>query len=524
MMQAFWSSSRIRQWWLPAFLFATFVGAQVVTLHGSGFDGLYGQDSFAYYDYAVGPLLAALRGGGGMPAFTWPPGYPLILALVSLLVGQTPLAGQLVSLTAGALVPVFTWLLAEELWGRDHPGSAVPLVAALLAGCMGQLWQSSAVVMADTTALAAATMGAWALARFGRTQGRGWLWLAAAGMAFAVLTRWAYALVALPVTAYALMVLARMARGRGWREATLAAVVAAVVVGLVLQPLWLPLRQFLAGQPGQNYLVDLDVYTWRPLNALRHQFVTADGLLQYRLPNGLYYALTPLHRYFLTPLLAGLLLPGLWRLWRERRGGRLWLLAGWWGVVLVFHAGAPWQNFRFVLAFMPPAAVVAAVGWSWVRDWLPRRWRWLAGVWLVVGLLLMGVGGGALTRGFVARKAADLRTVAWVAGEMPAQSQLLAFQLTATLQHYTRIDTTELYFTPPSALPAWLSSARPAYLLIDVANVESQWSDMTPGQTYHWLRDRGGLIPVGQRQSYTLFRVVSDSTGCNGGEFPRPEE
>ena len=43
------------------------------------FDGLYGQDPFAYYDYATGPLRSALLALQLPPPFTWPPGYPLSL-------------------------------------------------------------------------------------------------------------------------------------------------------------------------------------------------------------------------------------------------------------------------------------------------------------------------------------------------------------------------------------------------------------------------------------------------------------
>src|SRR3954447_22455836 len=81
-----------------------------------GFDGLYGQDPYAYYDYAVGPLRTALLHLSPPPPFFWPPGYPLFVALASLVVGIAPQAGQLVSLTCGALAAVFTLRLAREVW------------------------------------------------------------------------------------------------------------------------------------------------------------------------------------------------------------------------------------------------------------------------------------------------------------------------------------------------------------------------------------------------------------------------
>ncbi|MFN8542390.1 MAG: hypothetical protein U0232_33545, partial [Thermomicrobiales bacterium] len=89
------------------------------------FDGLYGQDPFAYYDYAIGPLRAALAQPALPPPYYYPPGYPLLVTLATYLVGTRPLAGQLVSLLAGALVPLLTALLAHEAlhWGTsvDRP-------------------------------------------------------------------------------------------------------------------------------------------------------------------------------------------------------------------------------------------------------------------------------------------------------------------------------------------------------------------------------------------------------------------
>ena len=80
-----------------------------------GFDGLYGQDAYGYFDYAVGPLRAAIERAEPLPPFFWPPGYPLLVAALSFVLGPTPLVGQVVSLAMAALVPIFTALLAREL-------------------------------------------------------------------------------------------------------------------------------------------------------------------------------------------------------------------------------------------------------------------------------------------------------------------------------------------------------------------------------------------------------------------------
>lgn len=182
-------------------------------LNATGFDGLYGQDPYSYYNYALGPLRDSLLRLQGPPSYFWPPGFPLLILLASSLAGPTPLAGQLVSLFSGALVPLATGLLASQIWpGSNDRWPLVPLIAAGSMAVVGQLWQSSMVVMSDTAGLAAATIGICALARYGRhAQPRlPWLLAGTAAIASAVLIRWAYALVAVPALGYVLWLLARM--------------------------------------------------------------------------------------------------------------------------------------------------------------------------------------------------------------------------------------------------------------------------------------------------------------------------
>ncbi len=493
------------------------------------FDGLYGQDSFAYYDYAIGPLRASLLAGQPLPPFFWPPGYPLLVTLASFGVGLTPVAGQVVSLMAGGLVPILTALLVREVWSANDERDSMTIawIAGLMTALTGQLWQSSAVVMSDSTGLAAATLGMWAVARYGRRARPAWLLLGVGALAWAVLTRWIYGLVALPALGFALWVMAR----RGLPALLQHGVAAALVGSLVLSPILFSLASRTQG----SFTGDLEVYSWSPLNAMRREFATLDGNLSYPLPNGLSYALAPAHRYYFTPLLALFILPGLWVVARRRALAPLLLLVGWAGMVYGFHAGAPWQNFRFALAYLPPLAGLAAVGWAWVlraaqrvrdpspspdRARLPPRssggrgqergagaMRFLSSI-LIVGLAAMAFGGFQLTQSFIDRKARDLELVRQVEALLPLRSRLLTFGITLTFQHYSRVETLELFDLSQEEMAALLADERSAFLLLDVANVETQWRGRPLAASYHWLRDGPGLEVLRQFGSYTLFKVV----------------
>ena len=395
----------------------------------------------------------------------------------------------------------------------------VPLLAGLLAALVGQLWQSSVVVMADTTGLASATIGMWALARYGRNDfprpaSVAWLLFAAATLAFAVLTRWAYALVAIPATVYALIVLARRGRATALRHG----LAAGLMVLLVFSPLILAtLRSILSPiESTVPYIVDLQVYSWNPLNALRREFVTSDGLLSYPWPNGLWYALAPAHRFYFTPLLAPLLLPGLWAVVRRRAAAPLFLLVGWVAAIFIFHAGAPWQNFRFNLAHLPPLAILVAIGVETIALWLVRRLHngtvrrlallVLAG-YVLAGMLLMARGGWRLTRSFVDRKNTELALVRQVEAKVQPDAQLVTFGLTLTFQHYSHLPTYEIYYLDEPALKALASATQPLYVLLNLDNVETQWQGQMPEVNYRWLQQHTKLRPVADLAPYTLFEA-----------------
>jgi 4-amino-4-deoxy-L-arabinose transferase-like glycosyltransferase len=506
--------SRGVAWWLPLGPVILLAGAAVVTLALTGFDGLYGQDSFAYFHYATGPLRQALAHGQLPPPFFWPPGYPLLVAAMSDVVGVAPIAGQIVSVAAGAAAPAFTILLAREL-GTDegarwplarHRWLPVSLLAGLIVAVTGQLLQSSLVVMADTLGLAAATAGAWALARYRRTGAVRWLLLSALGFGWAILTRWIYGLVAVPFTIWALMLLWRRPR----RIALLHGAGAVVVGIVVLAPTVVPAVIGLIGGGEAPFAGDLQVYAWNPLNALRASFTTGDGQLSYSLPTGLYYALAPANWWFFSPLLAALIVPGAWAAVRQKRIRVLGIIVAWAAIVLAFHAGTLWQNPRFALAFLPPLAILAAVGYDELRRASHAQVRRGAAVWLVAGVALAAAGSAVLNQEFIERKQNDVAIVRWADGLAPPNGQLLAFGLTATFQEYGRLQTLDLSEVSTERIGALLNDGRPTLVLIDVAGLERQWTGRAPWARYHALLAAPGLRTLGARGGYTLFAVRQD--------------
>jgi hypothetical protein len=485
---------------IPALLLAAPAASIAISRH---FDGLYGQDAYAYFDYATQSVRHSILNLAPLETFFWPPGYPILVALASLAIGPLPVAGQLVSLAMGALVPVLTALIVRELLPDDL---ATALLAGAIAALSGQLWQSSIVVMADTTGLALATFSAFALLRYRRSNKVGWLIAASAALAYATLARWIYGLVAIPFATYGLSALPHL-RNTAVRHAIWAVAIAAALLLPVLGP---PLLGLLSHPDAPaSFAGNLQVYSWSPLNAFQRDFLTADGHLSYPWPNGVYYAVAPLNPAFFGLLLAPWALVGGWVAFKSWPPSRLGLIVGWIGIVYAFHAGAPWQNFRFTLAYLPPLAILCALGLVWTWRMANSRIAVIALVCAVLGLLSTAYGGVRLVQGFIDRKQEDLALVHWVDAQVEPGARLFTFGPTLTFRHYTQMLTFDLFDVTASDISSVLAIAAPTYLVVDEHNLQDQWLDKAPDQNFQKLRDGPGLTPLGSQGVYTLFRVGS---------------
>jgi 4-amino-4-deoxy-L-arabinose transferase-like glycosyltransferase len=468
---------------------------------GRQFDGLYGQDAFAYYDYAL-QIWESVRHLRLPPPFYWPIGYPALIAAGFSLTGFSSLSGQIVNALAGAGIVVLTYALARDLLVQEglsaETGRWVGAVASLLAATSGQLWQWSITLMSDTAALCWATLAAWALVRYGGTWRLRWLLLAAFALAWAMMTRWIYALLLLPFSAYWMQAVI------GRQQPAVRHLLLGSLVGLaVLAPQIVLSVAFPAPLLSHQWLV-----SWSPVNALRREFETVDGYATYPLPVALFYANATASPRYLFPLFTPLLFLGLGIVtWRQR-----WrvatLLLGWGVVTYGCLCGIPYQNFRFTLALLPVLMILTAIGLRQVWEWLMPRWRLLLLAYLLVGL----VGGlwynNQILADFIDRKEAELAVARWVENQMAADSRVLAFGLTLTLQHYTPLDVHELFDLSTEDLQSLLTDGRPTYLLVAVESLQRQWLGHSPERNYRWLRDGPGLVPLGTQAGYTLFRLV----------------
>lgn len=489
--------------------FATALAIALVTRIVFRFDGLYGQDAFAYFRFARA-IWPHLLHGAPLPLLYWPRGYPAAIAALLPLTGGGPLAGQLVSALAMAGGAAATFGLVQELERRAASDGQSPsrdadptarLVAGLCVAASGVSLRNSQVVMADGLAFGLTAMALWAIARYLRAGRGGWLVLAAVGVAFGAVTRWQIGMLALPLGAALLVERPMSTSGespRRWPWFVAAAAVGALILG---SQLWT------AHAVPKSFAQHEWLQRWSPLNAFRRSFHTTEGAARYRFPVGVFYGVRAGWPDAFFPTLAVLALAGAWSVWRGRRRIELLLLLGWPLVNWAFISGIPYENPRFVWPSLPSIAALAGLGLQAWRARLSPRGR-AAATGLLVASLAAGLALGAREHAHtVAGKEKGLQLVAWIDAHVPPGTTLLQAGGTMMSEHYGRTPIRDIYPLTPEGIGDLLAQACPCFYLADVPDLGHRMAGLPPQIVFESLGRAPGLTPVAARPPYVLYRV-----------------
>ncbi len=517
-------------WAVLLFLLALFV--RVALILYASFDGLYGQDAYEYFDYAKVLLDSLAQRHLPPPAF-WPLGYPALTALMFLLVGVTPLAGQIASMLAGSLLAPLTFLLTGEILRQDMknnrdsgksdstvgylPASLAGLIAGLLIALGGQIAQSSVVLMADASGLFWATLSAFALIRFTRGQQARWIILCSAALAFATITRWIYGGLA---AVWGLVLIADYVSKRNRRKFLLSLSLAATSGLIVLAP-----QLFLSIANPEPVLGHSWLVGWNPINTFQRSFDNIDGHFDYALPVGIFYAQTAYHPAYIAFPLTLFVVAGAWYAAHSARvnSTRVILLFGWIIMQYGFLAGIPYENFRFGLSYLPPLAILAGIGLAHFfglprvggsdrNESLPdpsgsRSQSRLFILVLVLGFILNILWLPRPSQVIFEIKRVERDLVRELSAHASAHATVITFGPTLALRHQTSYNVIELFTATPESLADLARGTVPVYLLVDVANIESQWRGRKPQENYSYLRKAFGLQEIASIRNYALYLV-----------------
>jgi len=387
-------------------IFVVALFARLFLILTGAFDGLYGQDAYAYYGFAL-DLRQALSHGQMPPPFFWSLGYPALLAAGTALFGSSALVGQTINVVMGAGCAALTFNVAQQI----GCGRLSSVCAGMVVAFSGQALQSSIVLMSDIPALFWALLSASALLEFmrikrqGATHAKGeqsnesplhtsWrprqlgvsITICLLTLTFAVLTRWLYLALVPPV------LLALLMQRTLLRHMVIALVVISPVIAL----------QVAHSTTSPYPTLDHPWVTgWSPQHYFQSSFDTPDGHAAYSLINAVFYTQPFFTTPYLTPLLTPFVLLGVVKILNRSDAeftenySRLFsalsaplrlqslavpvLIIGWVLLPFLFLAGIPYQNIRFPLILLPPIALLCACGIEQVRSLFKRlegfKWR-----------------------------------------------------------------------------------------------------------------------------------------------------
>jgi 4-amino-4-deoxy-L-arabinose transferase-like glycosyltransferase len=298
------------------------------------FNGLYGQDSYEYLRYSrrLTELLTT-----GMPPgdYFWPVNFPLLGAILSLVIRDNIFALQLISMLSFILTAFYTLWLIQLIY--PNAGKVADLYLLLFLILSPLLFQSAFLVMSDMLAVFFTTAAIFHVLKFRHKNNRTDFFLAIFFSVSAIMTRYAAAVVLL--IPGILLITTFFKRFR----------FADLVLGLLIAALCLSPHLLIKGRNSAKFLGHQWLQSWSVKNWFLSEFSTSDGFQKYRLPN-LLYGLSDFYYpgFFFMGIVFVFLM-------QKKIFYRLEYLILYVPAMLyaLFLAGIPFQNMRFLLLTFP---------------------------------------------------------------------------------------------------------------------------------------------------------------------------
>jgi hypothetical protein len=449
-------------------------------LETTPFDGLYGQDPYAYLNFSRS--LSLFISGIELPPFFWPWGYPIVLAISESL-GANPVT---INILFGTLIPGLIFILGKQLdlsfWGA--------LTAALVTLTSGQLTLSSLVLMSDIAALFWILLSCIFLLKYLKTKhivaGIG----SSSAIALAGVTRWLSLIVIIPWGILA---------WRQCRDLIKISLMAIPVVVLCGIQIWLSQNDQFPSF-GHHFLGN-----WRISNFWSSSLSGLEGVTIHRFPNFIFYTKAFSDSFFISPIFGILALFGVHHLVKSSKKDVLILLAFWWLSTYLFLCGLPVQNPRYCIPLIPVIALVIGFGFDFFSAKAKNIGAALALLILITLFLNTKTNHGQIVR-MLGVYNQDKEIAQEVYDSIGDGATLYAFGLTLTIQHYyPQIDTHELFFESPETMSNLRGGQN--YLVMNPEIIDSQWKNTQIGETVGWLKANYQTKIVARYGSYSLFKI-----------------
>lgn len=449
------------------------------------FDGLYGQDAYAYDEWSA-QFYSSLTNFHIPPPFYWPVGYFIFNFLFSIFTaGDTTIAGLLLSLNAGSLISVVIYFIAYELLDKDEYAhrKKIAFYSGLIASFTVILTKSSIVVMSDTTGLLFGSLCILFQLKYFNNNKTIFIYLSLISFSIALMTRYANVLMIVPFICNYIYNIKTQKR-KFFSEIKI--LIPAVIIALIV---FLPQLYYISKQ-GITYFhneSDLESWpqSWNPLNYFRKEFHTVDGTMFYKLPNFLFYSSFIFHPVYL--FTGGMFfISGIVLMIRNKDFKILILNLSWIAAFYLFLAGTSFQSIRYTMNFLPASVIILCYGIYKLN--IKETYKKLMLFVVIASITGYGI---YHINSFMIQKNEDLSVVRWINQKVPENSSVFTFEVTGAVKKYCKVKTQEIYYYDSTGIDNFIKTNKGiVYFILPAEKIKSQWKNLPIEKTYDYIIEK----------------------------------
>lgn len=435
----------------------------------SGFNGLYGQDAYEYLRYTN--LLDKFFYHGSNPGhFFWPAGYPLSGSLLNLIIHNTSLSLQLISVLSFIISTVYIKNFLEKFLKEIK--TEVKYFVLLFFCFSPYIFRSAFLVMPESLSILCITGFIYHLFLYTGNNKTKDFALAVFFMMFSVITRYANFVIDFIPSIYLFIFFLKKFDFKKF------------FAGIVIILLMILPHIIISGGGSMDFLSHEWLREWSVSNFFSSKFHTANGLEVYKQFNLIYPFESLVHPAF---IFSGILFLFFLRR-KDFKSFFYKVLAVSLLIYFVFLAGIPYQDLRFLIPSFPLVILVLFAGYERVtRKFLKQKYRkFLFVIFIVLQIV------------FIYKYSIGIYTInkfeketAGIIKNYDSSRMLYTFYLSGALKYYgVKNHLIDLYDVKLSNVTSG------SYILFNADKFKKQWADELPMINWNYLKSNYELKAV----------------------------
>ena len=382
---------------------------------------------------------------------------------------------------------------------KEKQRKKISVYAGLITVFIPLLVKSSIVLMSDSLAIMFASWSMWQLVKYTNDYKLKNLIFAAVTLSLAVMTRYGYSLLLIPIVIY---IIYTSIKNKTKSGSLIPGLIISIVIGIIV---FTPQLYYIFqnGIPSLSNGAGVGIWPGGSiLNFFRKDFTTFDGSIHYRMWNA-FYNLTPIFHPFYLSVFGFPFLAGAYLLLKKKNYKIIVFSSSWFLVYYIFFSGGAYQALRFLISFMPVMIIVSAYGLEEIKikESLKRTF-------LYFGLTVFAVSVFYHMSIFTVQKNKEFEVVNWVNSNIPGGSKVFAFDVTLAINHYTKTKADEFFNNSEDELKNKIdSSAHDVYFILPVENIRTQWKDLPMEKKYNFITKNYHLQNIGTVNKFTILKL-----------------